>query len=568
MTEKWWENAGLGMMVHFGAYAMYGGEYKGVVTPYCAEWIQAEKRIPNEEYTETAKEFNPVNFNADEWIKTAYDAGVRYIVFTTKHHEGFCNFRTDYSDFSLWNYQKRDLVAELAEACRKYGVRLGLYYSHCLDWHEKHGGGAEKDPRGSLGISPYNDWDFPDKSDWDFDKYLNEKSYPQVKELLTNYGDVDIIWFDCCWGVTVEQAKKFYDMVKEYQPHCMTNSRLCELTEEFHDYKGLGDNSVAGKPTPNRCESILTLNGTWGYNKGDNNWKSTEQVLTTLAKCSAVNANLSINVGPKPDGTWPDGTVKIFRELAEWMKINGESIHGTKPVLAPMGCEEYVFNKKGNTVYLHFLKNVKDLELCHIKSKVKNIKVLGDAYTIDWSQNYDEQTGLEIVRINCKGNTELTVLALEFDGEPEFSQDIIEQNHSFSLSPVYGKLTENIASKVNEQGIIAGWYDTEDSVSWDFICREPGEYKATLITSAVEFYGEWKGGHKISLNVNGKDYDTFEVINDGDIKEAGEVWKQAKTDLGLVTIDRKGFNTLKLSAHFIKENTPGLGVVKVLLEKI
>ena len=129
-------------------------------------------------------------------------------------------------------------------------------------------------------------------------------------------------------------------------------------------------------------------------------------------------------------------------------------------------------------------------------------------------------------------------------------------------------MTENLSSKINEQGIIAGWFDTKDSIAWDFICREPGEYKATLITSAVEFYGEWKGGHKVSLEINGKDGNVFEVVNDGDIKEAGEVWKQAKTDLGTVTIDRKGFNTLKLNSHFIKEDTPGLGLVKILLEKV
>lgn len=564
-NEKWWQGAGLGMMVHFGVYSVLAGEYKGQSHPYCAEWIMPELRIPIKEYDEVAKTFNPVKFNADEWIKTAAEAGVRYIVFTTKHHEGFCNFKTDVSDYSLWNYQNRDIVLELRDACKKYGVRLGLYYSHCLDWHEKHGGGAMKDPKECLDISPYNDWDFPDKSDYDFDKYLNEKSYPQVKELMDNYKP-DILWFDCCWGITKDNAKKFYEIVKEGNPHCMTNSRLCELTNEYHDYRGMGDNQVAGKPTEDTTESIITLNGTWGYNKADNNWKSVEQVVKTWMKCASVNANLSINVGPKGDGSWPVETVDIFKGLAKWNKVNGEALHDVDAVNAPINCDDYVVTRKDNSLYLCFLENVKDAEIVCLKSKIKSASVLGDLYNVDIKQEYENN--IFVTKINCDKDNKLSVVKLDFEGEIEFCQDLIERNNQIELKPLDGTLfAKNNENRINDSGIVVDWYDTDDYITWDFYMRNRGEYKVTLITSAIEFYGEWKGGHKVFITLNDTKYPLYEVINDGDILEAGEVWKQAKTELGTVFVDKIGKNTLKIKADFIKEKTPGFGLVMLKLQR-
>lgn len=561
---QWWKDAGLGMIIHFGPYALYGGEYKGQQSAGTAEWAMFNYKIPVAEYTETAKTFNPTKFDADLWVKTAKDAGVEYLIFTSKHHDGFANFKTDYSDFSLWNYQNMDLLAPLAKACKKYGVKFGLYYSHNLDWHEKNGGAASKELHEQKGYPPSNTWDFPYPPDYDFQQYLNDKALPQVNEITTNYGPVDIIWFDCAFGLEREDAKKFYDLVKKNQPNCMINSRIYEGSLEFSDYKGLGDNSVSAKPTENRTESIITLNNTWGYNKFDNNWKTSEQILSTLTKTSAVNSNLCINVGPKPDGTWPDETMAILKDMADWMKVNKESIYGTSAAngteVVPMNCEEYVFTRKNNTLYLHFLADVDNVNLYNIKTKIKSIKVLGNPYEIKWSQNKDDYS----INIQCTGKTNLTVLKMVCDKDIVISKDIIEQNHGFSLDTLTCSKSDNL--DINEMKIITNWYDTKDSISWDIICNEPGEYNATIITASTEFLGQWKGGNKVYLCVNDKDFPISDTKNDGLIEGTGEAWKQAKSNIGSVEL-KEGANKVTLKASEINKDTYGVSFVKLILTK-
>ncbi|MBQ0105733.1 MAG: alpha-L-fucosidase [Armatimonadetes bacterium] len=585
--KDWWNNAGLGMMVHFGVYSVLAGEYKGIKAKSTGEWIQSYFQIPNKDYTEIAKTFNPVNFDADQWMKTASEAGIKFIVFTSKHHEGFCNFKTDYSDYSLWNYQKRDLVAELAEACKKYDVKLCLYYSHCLDWHEKNGGGWLK-PDLNYGMYWGNVWDFPNTEKKDFDIYLHEKSIPQIKELLTNYGDISMMWFDCPMDMTPERAKIVYDTVKSIQPECMVNCRNCIDPYQYSDFFGLSDNSVAGKISENKTESIITLNDTWGYNRHDLNWKSTDTVIDLLNKCASVNSNLSINVGPKADGTWPEETTEIFKGLAEWMAVNKESIHNNRAIAAPINCEDYLVTQKSNKIYIHFIKDVKNIEIVHIKSKVASWKVLGNVYKASFSQETEPDTGLSVIRISAEGKTKNTVIELTFDETPQFVSEIIEQNDAIVLPTAHGKINVNgelnadIQKKigaygevydtkieVDQQGCLVNWYDTANYISWDFIAREKGKYKATLVTGAVYHMATWYGGHIVNINMNDTKYPSYEVINDGFIKEAGEIYKQAKTELGEIEIDKTGKNTLSLTASkLIKENTPGLAVIKLILTKI
>ncbi|MBQ0105698.1 MAG: alpha-L-fucosidase [Armatimonadetes bacterium] len=409
----WWKDAGLGIFFHIGPYSCYEGEYKGRPSPGTAEWIQSQFWIKNSEYEETAKTFNPVKFDADQWVRRAKDAGAQYIVFTSKHHDGFANFRTDFSDYSLWNYQHKDMVRDIARACEKYNMRFGIYYSHNVDWHEKDGGANDPQLHKKIGWCPSNQWDFPPGEDKDYDvnRYFESKAFPQIKELLTNYGKVDIMWFDLAYGITEEQAKKFYDIVKGIQPDCLICSRICFENFKYADYHSLADNTTAKEPTENRSEACITLNDTWGYSRLDNNWKSWSWVLHTLAKSVALNSNICLNVGPKPDGSWPEETIKVFSEMADWMKINKESIHGNRPVFGVPVNDDYVFTKKGKTVYLHFLKDMESVDISEFNTKAKSIKVLGNRYKIKWSQNRDDY----IIHIDCYGKTDLSVLKIVFN---------------------------------------------------------------------------------------------------------------------------------------------------------
>lgn len=218
-NREWFRNAGYGMMAHWGLYSLLAGEYKNRRVNDYAEWIQSFMAIPNAEYEQLAKSFNPVYFNADEWIKLARDSSMKYFVFTSKHHDGFAMFHSEVDKYNVVDATPfgRDVVGELAEACYKYGLKFGLYYSQELDWHHFHGGGYDKFT-GCSGVSWDNSWDFPERDKKNFSVCFEEKIKPQVKEILTKYGDLCLVWFDVPHTITPAQSLELNKLVKEYQP--------------------------------------------------------------------------------------------------------------------------------------------------------------------------------------------------------------------------------------------------------------------------------------------------------------------------------------------------------------
>ena len=224
-NRQWFKDAKFGMMIHFGLYSLLAGEWKGQRTEIIAEWAQSCFQIPIKEYEKLMEAFNPVFFNADEWCDLAVSAGMKYIVVTTKHHEGFALFHSKVDDYNVANTPfKRDIIKELSIACRKRGLKFGIYYSQELDWHEEHGGGYTETFETNQGKPWTNSWDFPNTKK-NFEICFRKKIVPQVTELLTNYGDIDLIWFDTPQDITKEQSVELYNLVKKYQPHCLINSR-------------------------------------------------------------------------------------------------------------------------------------------------------------------------------------------------------------------------------------------------------------------------------------------------------------------------------------------------------
>ena len=317
-NRKWFKQARMGMMIHWGLYSILGGEWNSQRMDYIGEWVMHQYKIPLSEYTRLADIFNPIYFDAEEWVKLAKAAGMEYMVVTSKHHEGFCLFKSEVDNYNSVDGTPfgRDIIAELAEACRKHGIKLGLYYSQCLDWHEMHGGGCKKevyheDRRCFCNWG--NDWDFTENDKKDYRICFENKIKPQLKEILTKYGELCLIWFDTPMSEqTREQSQELYDMVRKYQPGCLVNTRI---GNGLGDYVSCGDNVLPEKYTEGLIESPVTLNKTWGYKSFDNEWKSADNVLDILAKCNEKGANLLLNVGPDHLGRIPAPAVDILRQV-------------------------------------------------------------------------------------------------------------------------------------------------------------------------------------------------------------------------------------------------------------
>lgn len=317
-TKRWFKDAQFGMMAHWGLYTLLGGEWKGRPGRHIyGEWIMHGDRIPFKEYAALAKAFNPVLFDPLDWMKRARDAGMKYFVITSKHHDGFAMYRSRVSKYNVVDATSfgRDPLEEIAEACRKTGIKLGLYYSQDLDWSDPNGGGRKVMGGWNYGKRPWgNNWDFPDDSDYDFKRYLREKSMPQVEEILTQYGDLCLLWFDVPVTLTKDQSKSFVDLVRRRQPGCLVSGRI---GNDLGDYFTPGDNEIAEKTEAGRLyETVGTMNDSWGYRPTDTHYKSVKDILSIKEKCSAIGSNYMLNVGPDPLGRLPVVAIEILDGLA------------------------------------------------------------------------------------------------------------------------------------------------------------------------------------------------------------------------------------------------------------
>ena len=334
--RTWFKEAGYGMMVHWGLYSVLGGQYKGQIARPYAEWIQAQFAIPRTEYEQLAGVFNPIFFDAEKWVQMAKECGMKYVVVTSKHHDGFAMYHSKVDRYNVVDATPfgRDVIAEIGEACYKYGLKLGLYYSQDLDWHEPHGGGYLSNHMRCCGVTWDNSWDYPDEDKKDYTICFENKIMPQVKEILTGYGDLCLIWFDVPMTLNESQSRRLYDAVKRYQPNALINSRL---GNGAYDYVSLGDNEIPEeipenangdlnscdgfKPSPyGLYETAATLNDTWGFSAYDYNWKTPERIAEIHKHLNKLGINYLLNVGPDHLGRIPAPSEEILRKAAEYMK--------------------------------------------------------------------------------------------------------------------------------------------------------------------------------------------------------------------------------------------------------
>ena len=315
-------------MIHWGLYALPAGEWKGARMKGIGEWLQADFRIPNAEYERLASAFHPIFFDAEEWADIAVCAGMKYMVVTAKHHDGFAMYRSAVDPYNVYDATPfhRDVIGELSHACEKRGLKFGLYYSQDLDWHEKNGGGYRSghtnfiDGKDAAPVSWTNDWDFPNNGEKDFTEYFERKVKGQVTELLTGYGEIALIWFDTPMTLTKEQSIELYELVKRCQPDCLVNSRL---GNGLGDYSSQGDNAFPEKYyAQGLAETPATLNGTWGYKSFDNNWKDAETVLASKRYLAEHGVNYLLNVGPDALGRIPAPAEQILRKVGEAASVH------------------------------------------------------------------------------------------------------------------------------------------------------------------------------------------------------------------------------------------------------
>ena len=429
----WWREARFGMFIHWGVYAVPAGNYHGFQQKKGgAEWIMNRMKIPVSEYQGYAKEFNPVKFNADEWVKMAKDAGMKYIVITAKHHDGFAMFK---SGASKWNIVDatpygKDILKQLAAACKKQGIKLGFYYSQAQDWNNPGGAAARKlmaegwpNPDSSLvdAFTKANSghWD-PLQTKATMAKYIDNVAVQQVKELLTNYGDVAVLWWDTPTNMTDEFAGKLDSLLK-LQPEIITNDRL-----KRPNYPG--DFKTPEQKIPNLSEldgkdweTCMTMNKTWGFNSNDHNWKSSETLIRNLIDITSKGGNYLLNIGPKADGEFPQESIERLKEIGSWMKINAEAIYGTHASgLKPVSWGRFTQKENGqnSTLYVSIFNwpSDKKLRIEGLTNEIQTTSLLSngqklksirsaDILTIDLPENATDKIAT-VIKLEIKGKLE------------------------------------------------------------------------------------------------------------------------------------------------------------------
>jgi alpha-L-fucosidase len=359
----WFKNAKYGLFIHFGLYSLLAGKWQEQETRGLAEWIQNDLDIPPDDYAQLASQFDPTLFNAKEIARKAKKWGMRYLCFTAKHHDGFALFDSKVSDFNSVSASpcKRDFVAELAQACQQEGLTFCLYYSQAQDWH--HPGGYRayhpNDPTG-------------------FESYFEQICLPQVRELLSNYGPIGMLWFDTSMEMSHAQSLRLVNLARELQPNCLINGRI---GHGLGDYLTMADNRIPRQALLSPWEVPVTLNTSWGYKASDQNWTSPALVLEKLTKTVSRGGNLLLNIGPRGDGSIPETSEEILDRLGEHLKANGVSLFDTS------AAQEYVFEFEGlyftekpGKLYVHLLNPErwvgKTLSLYHMRTPALAARIL------------------------------------------------------------------------------------------------------------------------------------------------------------------------------------------------
>lgn len=554
---RWFQEAKFGLFIHWGLYAVPAGRWKLRATPGLCENMMLTQRIPLAEYEPLAERFSPTRFDADAWVRLAAAAGMRYLVITAKHSDGFSMYASSVTDYNVARATPfgRDVVRELADACRRHGLTFCFYYSQVLDGHHPDAEG--------------NTWDFPEAGK-DFQRYLDAKVKPQLRELLTDYGPVGLIWFDVPCKISYAQCKELADLVHSIQPDCLCNARL---GHGLGDYTTAEDNCVPVAGFGQPWETPATMNDSWGFNADDHRWKTSCELIRRLVEVVSKGGNYLLDIGPTADGDIPGAALRVLQEFSRWMAANGASVHGARPSPFPSQCTAPwgTCTAKEGVLYLHVLQwpTRSELVLSGVRGAVRRAYLLADP----------AKRGLEVLRPQPEDlcvripagelpapllDPADTVVAVEFEGGYEVDWalpvdggvETVLPSHEAVLSgadlayapavweaciattPTWAEGAAKWAALPPEHVVdriscLTNWRNAGSQVRWDLRVERAGRYAVALCYAAD---AGWAGG-TFAVEVAGNTL-SAEVL------ETGSWYTFATREMGEVVIQRAGRTSL------------------------
>ncbi|HSV74294.1 MAG TPA: alpha-L-fucosidase [Chthonomonadales bacterium] len=511
LRMRWWREARFGMFIHWGVYSVPAGTHQGRRIGGIGEWIMHHARIPCAEYQQYAKRFNPVRFDADAWVRLAKAAGMRYIVITAKHHDGFALFPSEASRWDIADATPfgRDPLEELAAACRRHGIRLGFYYSQAQDWN--HPGGA----------AAGGHWDPAQHGD--MTEYIRRVAAPQVRELLTSYGRIAVLWWDTPVDMTKERADLLLPLLR-LQPGIVHNNRL------GGGYSGdfqTPEQYVPATGYPGRdWETCMTMNDTWGYKSDDHNWKSTETLIRTLIDIASKGGNFLLNVGPTSEGLIPQPSVDRLRTVGAWMRTNGSAIYATSAGpfrrLAWGRCTQRR-TARGGTLFFHVWDWPADGRLLvpGLRCEVTSARVLATRARVRTRQT---EQGLELTLPATAPDPVSSTVVVEWRGMLHVEQPAAQQaaEGPTELRAVDAEVhgTQAQYESGAQRDSIGFWLDPADWVSWRLVVRRAGRYRVEAVLAGP-------GGSLLDISFGGRrvratspstgDYGRFETVLAGEV---------------------------------------------------
>jgi alpha-L-fucosidase len=553
---QWFVDSRFGMFIHWGVYSGAEGIWKGEKLRYdndYAEWIQYRNRIDKGEYLSLLDRFDWNQIDPEEWVILAKQSGMKYVTITAKHHDGFAIWDSKVGDYDLGDYTspKRDIIKELADACKKHDLKLGLYYSHWVDWEHQYG------------------WDHtrevyeldPEK----YDIYWQEKVIPQMRELLTNYGSIGLIWFDM-WKhhsttiVTKEQLLQLKSLIRELQPDCLVNSRLGLSVQEDPDvdFQTLGDNQFGNRKLDHPWQSPATVAHSWGFHALDSEWKSTKKLLRYLVSNVGLNGNMMLNIGPRGNGEVPYEISQRMIEMGEWLEVNGESIYGSgafdlRSDLHDWGLITYRETEGGqHRIYLHVMNWPLDrhIKVTGISDAPKRVFVLKDKQQSELSfEHVEVETSIQLPYL--APDPFISVVVLEYDQKPGIVDGLVAESNPMGYSFNSRNWSESAGNEMVEKKSRFG------SVPEHIVVNKPSRYKwkiyenepgSKVFDVSYSYQGE-SSSSKIVITVDGREL-SHEVQPTGKtVGEPKQDWvidNFASNRVGVIDIKKVGYYEIEL----------------------